>query len=367
MRLRIAIGALAWALTAPVVWAGPDTLELTIASVPAASRAALVDGRSRGHVTIYPDGYAWCPSVLRAEDGTYHMFHSRWPKSLGFLSWLTHSEVVHAVSDRPEGPYREIGVALPPTGDGRGDWFTAHNPKIKRFGDCYYLYFCQTRGDSFAVNGEAKRVEMARTGYRHPLWKNEARPNQRTFVAVSDSLDGPWGVSAEPIIQPAKTITTLTVNPAVCQGPDGTYFMIIKGDKPQATGFVRNQALATAPAPAGPWAIQDKPVIDDLDTEDASMWYDQTRKRFYAVFHAHTFIGLMTSVDGLNWERAKQYRLSPKEIRFDDGGVWKPERMERPFVLTDEKGRPEVLFVGCKKGDLAANFALTLTAQDGAN
>lgn len=336
-----------------------DDLQLQVSALPAASREALTDMESRPYIIVDKDWYNWCPSVLKEEDDKYHMFHTRWPKSIGFLSWLTHSEIVHAIADKPEGPYRTLAVAIPPTGEDRGDWFTAHNSKIKKFGNKYYLYFAQTRGDSFGKDSEAKRIEMAKTGYQHPLWKNEARPNQRTFVAWSKSLEGPWIVSKEPIIQPEKTITTLTVNPAVCLGPNGTYFMIIKGDKPGGKGM-RSQALATASNPEGPWTIQDKPVIDNLDTEDVSMWYDQTRERFYAVFHAHTFIGMMTSADGISWEKAKQYKLISKGIPFDDGTIWMPERMERPFVLTDEKGSPIMLYVACKRENMSANIALPL-------
>lgn len=356
-------------LTLLQVFNGPaaaqsDTLRLTVDPLPAASRASFSDRQSRPHVVVYEDWYAWCPSVIQGPEGRYHLFHSRWPRSIGFLAWLSHSEIVHAAADSPEGPYRDVGVAIPAAGADRGGWFTAHNPKIKRFGDRYYLYFCQTRGDGFTEDSDAKREEMARTGYQHPLWKEQARPNQRTFVATADSLGGPWTVSPEPVIEPSKTITTLTVNPAVCQGPDGTYFMIIKGDKPDATGFVRNQALATALSPAGPWTIQDRPVIDDLDTEDASIWYDKQRGRFYAVFHAQGFIGMMTSSDGYAWERASQYRVTPKEIRFDDGTVWTPDRMERPFVLTDEDGQPVYLYVACRKGDLVVNLALPLSRAE---
>jgi hypothetical protein len=83
--------------------------------------------------------------------------------------------------------------------------------------------------------------------------------------------------------------------------------------------------------------------------------------RFYAVFHAHTYIGMMTSPDGLNWERARQYQLTAKAIPFDDGTVWQPDRMERPFVLTDEQGTPVMLHVACRKGDMSANIALPLS------
>lgn len=136
--------------------------------------------------------------------------------------------------------------------------------------------------------------------------------------------------------------------------------MIVKGDKPGETRFIRNQALATAPAPEGPWTIQDKPVIDYLDTEDAALWYDKTRRRFFAVFHAHTFIGMITSDNGYDWRKAEQFELTPKRVAFDNGTAWEPERMERPFVLTDQAGNPRMLYVACKKGDHSYNIALPL-------
>ena len=337
--------------------AAPDDLNLRILPIPAESKKSLNDETNRAFITAKKDWFTWCPSVIKDKDGKYHMFHTRWPKSIGFCSWLTHSIIVHEIADKPEGPYKEVSIAIPDTGKDRNNWFTAHNSKIKFFEGKYYLYFIQTRGTN--INDKV-REEIARTGYSHPRWNTEIRPNQRTFVARSSSINGPWKISIKPIVEPAKTISVLTVNPAVCRGPDGTYFMIVKGDKPEAKGFVRNQALATSPRPEGPWTIQDKPVIDNLDTEDCSMWYDSVRKRFYAVFHAHTFIGMMTSEDGLKWEKASQYKLCAKEIPFDDGTNWNPERMERPFILTDEQGQPLMLFVGCKKGNMTVNIALKL-------
>lgn len=344
-----------------------DGLDLKVQPIPAASRKNL-DG-SPPHILSHPDWFIWCSSVLKEPDGSYHMFSVRWPKWIGFYAWLTHSEVVHAVAEKPEGPYSDVGVAIPPVGEGRGDWFTAHNAKIKFFDGRYYLYFIQTRGDSFADDPEGLRLEMAQTGGSHELWKAEARPNQRTFVAVADSIDGPWKVHPDPIVQPAKTITTITVNPAVCRGPNGTYFMIVKGDKPNATGFIRNQALATAGSPVGPWTIHDEPVIDYIDTEDVSMWYDQTRNRFYAVFHVPAthappvgFIGMITSSDGIHWEKASRYCLLEKRIPLDDGTLWTPGRMERPFVLTNDRGQPEMLYVACKEGNSTCVVALALDA-----
>lgn len=52
------------------------------------------------------EGYwVWCGSVIQGEDGRYHMFASRWPKTLPFHpGWGVASEIVRADSDTPRGP-----------------------------------------------------------------------------------------------------------------------------------------------------------------------------------------------------------------------------------------------------------------------
>jgi hypothetical protein len=59
------------------------------------------------------DFYTWCGSMLRDQDGKCHLFYSRWPRSTGFQAWVSHSEIAHAVSDEPTGPYQHVDVALP--------------------------------------------------------------------------------------------------------------------------------------------------------------------------------------------------------------------------------------------------------------
>ena len=326
--------------------------------LPAAARG-LIEGQQSGpYVLSEAEWFNWCPSVIHAPDGKYHLFHSRWPKRAGFSAWLPMSEIVHRVAVRPEGPFRFVSVAIPARGPGRGEWFTAHNPKIERFNGCYYLYFVQTRGGLT----DAGREELGRVGGKHPRWM-EIRNHQRTFVASSKSLEGPWVITQEPVVEPAATIERVTVNPAVARRPDGSYLMIIKGDKPGEKRFIRNQAVATARRPEGPWTIQPKAAIDDKDTEDVSLWYSTLWRRFFAVFHAHTFIGLIESADGLDWRPSAQAELTQRAVVFDDGVVWTPDRMERPFVLTDAQGVPQVLYVACKKGDHSVDLALPLRSR----
>ena len=34
-----------------------------------------------------------------------------------------------------------------------------------------------------------------------------------------------------------------------------------------------------------------------------SLWYDEDTKLYYSVFHAHTYIGMMESKNGIDWEK----------------------------------------------------------------
>lgn len=316
---------------------------------------------SRENILKTDGYYNWGSSIIKGEDGTYHLFYSRWKKEYSFTGWLTHSEIAHAVSDSPVGPWTLKQTVLKGRGKGHWDAITAHNPKIKYFDGKYYLYYISTNLGEREYTG-ADLVETARTGYSHPNW-NILRPNQRTGVAVAKRLNGPWKRLDKPLIDPAGPITTLTVNPAIDRGKDGKYYLIVKGDKPNESRFIRNQAVAVSDSPTGPFVVQDKPVIDYLDTEDVSMWYDANRDRFYGVFHAHQFIGKITSLDGLNWEKANEYVVMPKRIKMEDGTEIVPERLERPFVYI-ENGKPIVLCLAAKKGDESWSVFIPIRQND---
>lgn len=347
------------------IYSGEDSLKLKVLPIPVSSKKSLKDMKNRPHVIISEDWFNWGGNGMKGKDNEYYIFNSRFPKSIGFYSWISHSEIVYRLSKSPVGPFEFKNTALHSSGKNRKGWFTAHNPKIKKFGDTYYLYFIQTKiKDVFQKDTNFEEIRKKVSSVGNKSFRPKARSNQRIFAATSSSINGPWKISEKPIIEPAKVITTLTVNPAVAEGPDGKYYMILKGDKPNSRQ--RNQALAIAPTPLGPWVIQDKPVIDNMDTEDASIWYDKIRNRFYAVFHAHRYIGMITSKDGINWKKACQYKiLSNKKIPFDDGSILKFPRLERPFMLTDENGTPEALYVSVlSRGKFSATFAFSVKVLD---
>lgn len=293
--------------------------------------------------------YNWCNSIIKEDNGTYHLFYSRWPKSIGFYSWLTHSEIAHSTATKPEGPYK-TGKTVLKARKGYWDNVTAHNVKIKKFDETYYMYYTSTNTGKEKLS-ENDLIEAVKTGYSHKYWPL-LRSNQRTGVATSQSLDGPWKRMDKPMIEPHGPIGTVTVNPAICQGEDNKYYLIIKGDDLKANKPRLIQAIGTSDSPTGPFRLEDKPAFADIPTEDVSMWYDKNRKRYYAIFHAHggDFIGLITSEDGINWQKAKHYEVCKKEVPLKDGTVMKVDRMERPFVYVENEV-PTLLSFGVKKGN----------------
>lgn len=282
-----------------------------------------------------PGWHNWGGSIIKGDDGIFRLFYSRWRVSDGFLAWLTDCEVAVATSPNPSGPWTYQYTALT-SRDSGWDAFTAHNPKIKKFNGKYYLYYISTTGNFT----EQEIDNIVAGGYSGPNWPT-LRNAQLTGVAQSDSLSGPFIRNTDPILQLAPPLYNIIVNPAITRGPDGLYVLMVKGDKFPGGGQ-RIQAIATASSPTGPFDLQPQPAVSDFDTEDASIWYDHTRSRYYAVFHAHSIYGLITSVNGIDWTQANAYNIGPKSFEQADGGSFATSRMERPNVWTNSQGVPQV-------------------------
>ena len=274
------------------------------------------------------EGYhCWDPQITKGDDGKHYLVYARWKKKGG--DWLTNSEICMAVSDRPEGPWKHLKVLLKGRGQGHWDELMACNSKIRKFGDKFYLYYISSKPGPTRA---------------------QIRNSQRSGVAVSSSLTGPYAPFDAPVVEPAGPVNAITVNPTVEQLPDGRFLMMLKGDKhphanTDARAQQRVQGLAIASEPAGPFTIQPELAIKDFDTEDAEMWWDVARKKFFAVFHAHKYIGLIESPDGLHWQPAEHNKVvDGNRLKLADGSWLKTDQgpLQRPGVFMED-GEPRVL------------------------
>jgi hypothetical protein len=141
---------------------------------------------------IFRDANAcnWGSSIIKGEDGKYHIFYAQMLDEFSFSSWLTDGVISHAVSDYPAGPYRHKKVVLKGRGLDYWDAYTAHNPRIKFYNGKYYLYYISTNTAGKVLSDE--QMNLARHGKLGDEFRDLVRTNQRIGVAVSDSINGPW-------------------------------------------------------------------------------------------------------------------------------------------------------------------------------
>lgn len=312
------------------------------------------------------EGYwVWCGSVIKGEDGKYHMFASRWSKEYPMHpGWLVASEIVRAVSDKPEGPYTFAEVVLPARGPQYWDGRSTHNPQIRKFGDEYILYYMGSTHPFPDLKDPGKlRHEDDVTVV--------ARANKRIGVAVAKSVLGPWKRFDQPILQPRPEYfdNFFTSNPAPCIDPEtGKCLMIYKTRTyltDRTAPFLHGKmhfGLAMSDHPvSGFHQILDTPLFDGegIEMEDPFIWKDEKgyhliAKDMHGTICGERFGGIYAySENGKAWTLTKECSYS-RSVLWEDGVVRSMGNMERPFLLFED-GRPICAFFATSDG----------TAEDG--
>ncbi|MEM6697856.1 MAG: glycoside hydrolase family protein, partial [Bacteroidota bacterium] len=283
----------------------------------------------------------WGGSVVKGEDGLYHMLYARWPKRLGW-AWVTHSEIAHAVSNSPYGPYTFKDIALADRGENFWDGLCTHNPTVHKFNSKYYLYYMGNTGDKKVV-GEPGKQKLN--------WVH--RNNQRIGVAVADSPNGPWKRFDQPVLDITHGDSLahdalMTSNPSVCQMKDGKILMVYKavGKKyPLPSGGPVVHCVAIADSPTGPFEKYPEPVFtfegERFPAEDPYIWFQdgkyraivkrikhEGKKRLFSLVH-------YDSEDGINWNKAKYFDISERMVTWEDGKTQQFTHLERPQVLVE--------------------------------
>ena len=285
---------------------------------------------------INDSSYIWCGTMIKSpNDQKYHLFYSRWPRKYGMMAWVTSSEIAHAVSDSPFGPFEYKDVPLPYRGADFWDGMYTHNPTIHYFEGKYYLYYVGNFGDGKITNPELN-------------WTH--RNNQRIGVAIANDPNGPWQRMDSPLIDVSSDSTAhdaqMVANPSVTQMADGRYLMVYKAvgkNKPQPFGGPVVHLSAISETPYGPFRKLNKPIFTaenvDFPAEDPFVWFQDNC--YYAIVKdmhgAFTSAGrslvLFYSLDGLDWKLAKHPLVSDLNIKLADGSVKKLEALERPQLF----------------------------------
>ena len=305
------------------------------------------------------DGYyVWDCSVIFS-GGKYHMFSSRWKEEYGFgWNWLFNSEIIHSVSDTPEGPYHFKSVVLPRRGREYFDGMNTHNTCIKEYNGKFYLYYMGTTyGAEIPV-----RAEEIDLGYAEETWNRK-----RIGLAIADDIDGTFLRRDTPLLEPRDCRfwdCTVTTNPSVAIMPDGKTYMIYKSRA--AHGKPLKLGIAVADRPDGEFRrLSDTPILafedESIHIEDPFIWYDASKKKFCLITKDDTKNGKFgitgewgsgfyaESEDCIHFTIGSCPKVYSRTVEWADGRVTTQGNLERPSVLFNEKGEPTHLF--CASGD----------------
>lgn len=301
------------------------------------------------------DYWIWGASVVKGEDNKYHMFASRWPKKYPFFNgYIFYSEIVRAVSDKPEGPFAFQEVVLKKRGEKFWDGKMTHNPTIHKYGDTYLLFYIGTSYD-----GKGPKPKML----KEPVSEDIKNLKQKTYgkirigLATSKSVFGPWERKDEPILtpRPGKWDENVVTNPAPCVAGDGSILLVYRSNVP---GKGTRLGVAKAEKIGAPF-VRIRDDYMNFHVEDPYIWwagdhYEMIAKdqsgdltdEFHAGVHA-------TSKDGMNWKISKPAKAYSRTIYWDDGTTQNLGSFERPQLLI-ENGIPVCLY--CATGDGPGGF-----------
>lgn len=310
-------------------------------------------------VLVEPGYYVWGLSVVKWE-GKFHAYYSRWNKKYEHKGWMTNCEIAHAVSDSPEGPFKFVNVVLKDKKIGGWDINNSHNPYTILADGKICLYYIANNIKQYVKN--IKLVDDYPTSEWFENNRTLIRESQCIGVAIADNPAGPFNRSEKVVVEPDnKKFKKIAVNPAVIY-KNKEYLMIMKGDDLQHKNPFRIQLVGSSKKPNGPFDFKAKPVYAKAQTEDACIWFDQVIGKHFMVCHVmgKSELALFNSENGFDWKEDERKVFMKKEFLLSNGTIWKPKRVERPFVLTNEKGQPIMIYVAVYDNNVNGNIAIPI-------
>jgi hypothetical protein len=233
----------------------------------------------------------WDGQLIKATDGRYYMFASRWEQARGHNGWGS-SLAVHAVANNPVGPYVDQGVCWPDSLGGKGHNVTA-------------LVLPNEEGYAVIVS--------------------ETRPGA---VFVSKSLDGPWTLKGLLTVEGQPSWRASNVS--VLVRPDGDFMIVPRNGRvmiSKASDGICGPYKPVGPAyPAG---------IPNL--EDPVVWHSGGLYHIVVNSWSTRVAYHLTSKDGkTKWvNRGVAYDPRKDFMRYSDGTINHWDKLERPGVLLE--------------------------------
>jgi hypothetical protein len=327
----------------------------------------------RGAAFREPGCHLWDPSVIRGDDGIFHLYYSRWKSSLGFDGWCTHAEIAWATAPAPEGPYTFRAVVLSARGGAFWDGHSVYNTNVVRIGGRYYLYYTGNRGS------EHWAPDRAIPSSENEWWIH--RNHQRIGVAVADCPAGPWQRFDHPLLDVGPEFgRTIIGVPNLVIKPDGRFRLYYKtlAEGPGRFGGGVFHFGADADSPLGPFVRHPAPLVNknellpgvatrfDFHIDDHFEWFGGDRYHAIVKDHDAPYLTphgksllLFDSPDGRTWRPSRHVLVTDFSVRWEDGERQNFQRLEMPKLLFED-GRPRLLSLAALASPDEESFLINL-------
>jgi hypothetical protein len=228
----------------------------------------------------------WGGNIRKGDDGKYHLIVCRWPENAkkGHMEW-PNSELVHAVSEHPLGPYKVAGPTI-----GKG-----HNPEYFRLSDGRFVIY---------------------------VYK---------AYYVAESLNGPWQKGKFEYDRRDRKIIDGLSNVSFAQREDGSFVAVCRG----GGIWVSRTGLSSYNQ------ITNGTVYPPYDGryEDPVIWRTNIQYHMIVNDWYGRIAYYLRSKDGTTWKVEPGEAYMPGIARYEDGTVVDWYKYERIKVLQDEYGR----------------------------
>ncbi|MFI3206186.1 MAG: glycoside hydrolase family protein [Clostridia bacterium] len=308
----------------------------------------------------------WGCSPVYGDDGLVHVFYSRWKNKYDHTGWLSACEIAHAVADKPEGPYRFVGVALSGRGGNHWDSWTIHNPSVYKVDGKFVLLYLGSDGSKLNKTCD-ELSEMSKE--ESSCYFKKLVQTQRVGMAITDDLNKEWTRISDKmptidISDDSKDWDSACVsNPAFVKTPEGKYRYYYKAfgkDDREKNLVNRRYGFAEAEKLEGPYIkYAGNPVVDFskfgkiIQLEDAYIWYEKEKyhiiMRDMGVFN-HEYGLYIKSENGIDWSEPEiGYYQADKYFKEEILEISREGRFERPQMLMNGEN-PEYLFCAFRGG-----------------
>ena len=228
----------------------------------------------------------WGGNIRTGDDGKYHLIVCRWPENAekGHMAW-PNSEVAHAVSDNPLGPFKVKGKGI-----GKG-----HNPEFFRINDGRYVLY------------------VMRARY------------------IADDISGPWTKSKFDFDPRDRKIIEGLSNVSFCQREDGSFMAVCRG------GGIWISKTGLSPY----YQVTNKSAYPPYDGryEDPVIWKTNIQYHMIVNDWYGRIAYYLRSKDGMEWKVEPGEAYMPGITTYTDGTEVDWYKYERIKVLQDEYGR----------------------------